>query len=150
MPLLNKDFQYIKWTSPTELVQAYPNQTKCDQVKITQGKVVNADQRGGSQLVNWGEYYIAITHEVVLAKNYLKQKNGQYRHRLCVWDKDLNLIGISPESFSFLDAQIEFVCGAAVLDNKLLISWGFQDNSAYVLEVPTDVVDALITEALNV
>ena len=150
MPLLDKDFQYIKWTAPTELVQAYPGEAKCTQIKVTPGKVVNADQRGGSQLIKWGDNYIAITHEVVLYKNYLKQKNGTYRHRLCVWDSELNLIGISPESWSFLDAQIEFCAGAAELDGKLLISFGYQDNAAMLLEVPGALVEEMIAEATNV
>jgi hypothetical protein len=150
MPVVDKEFHYIKWTSPTELVKADPNETKCEQVVVNPGKAVNADQRGGSQLVRWGDYYIAITHEVVLFKNYLKQKNGTYRHRLCVWDTDFNLIGVSPSSWSFLDGQIEFCAGAAVLNNNLLISFGFQDNAAFVLEVPTAIVDSMVAEALNV
>ena len=150
MPILDKDFQYIKWTSPTEIVQAYPNEEKCTQVKIAPGKVVNADQRGGSQLVHWGKYYLAVTHEVVLFNNYLKQKNGTYRHRLCVWDEEFNLVGISPESWSFLDGQIEFAAGAAVYNNSLLITFGFQDNAAFVLEVPNTVVEDLIKDAIDV
>ena len=150
VPLIDRDFQYIKWTAPTELVEADPVTGETKQLAVNPGKVVNADQRGGSQLVRWGEYYIAITHEVVLYKNYLKQKNGQYRHRLCVWDNDLNLLGVSPESWSFLDGQIEFCAGAAVLNDNLLISCGFQDNAAFVLDVPKDVVDSMIAEALNV
>jgi predicted GH43/DUF377 family glycosyl hydrolase len=150
MPVIDKDFHYIKWTSPTELVKANPDEPKCEQVSLKPGKVVNADQRGGSHLVSWGDYYIAITHEVVLFKNYLKQKNGTYRHRLCVWDREFNLLGISPESWSFLDGQIEFACGAAAHDEKLLISFGFQDNAAFVLEVPATIVDSMIAEAINV
>lgn len=150
MPILDKAFHYIKWTSPTEVVKANPNEPVCEQVQVTPGKAINADQRGGSQLVNWGEYYIAITHEVVLFKNYMKQKNGTYRHRLCVWDADLNLVGVSPESWSFLDGQIEFCAGAAVVNNNLLVGFGFQDNAAFVLEVPSELVNTMIEEALNV
>jgi hypothetical protein len=150
MPILDKEFHYIKWTSPTEVVKANPDKSECEQVILTPGKVVNADQRGGSQLVNWGDYYIAITHEVVLYKNYLNQKNGTYRHRLCVWDKEFNLVGVSPESWSFLDGQIEFAAGAAVYNEKLLVTFGFQDNAAFILEVPGQVVDDMIAEALNV
>ena len=150
MPILDKEYQYVKWTVPTEVVKADPNEPKCEQISLVKGAFANADQRGGSQLINWGEYYLAITHEVVLYKNYLKQKNGTYRHRLCVWDKDFKLIGLSPESWSFLDGQIEFCAGAAVLDNKLLISWGFQDNCAFILEVPTALVEEMIAQALNV
>ena len=150
MPIRDMPYHYIKWTSPTEVVRANPDEAKCEHVALNEGKAVNADQRGGSQLVKWEEHYIAITHEVVLYNNYLKQKNGTYRHRLCVWDDEFNLIGVSPQSWSFLDGQIEFCSGAAVLNNNLLITFGFQDNAAFVLEVPTSVVDSMIQEALNV
>jgi hypothetical protein len=150
MPILDREFEYVKWTSPTEIVKANPDKPVCEQISVIPGKAVNADQRGGSQLVTWGEYYLAITHEVVLFKNYLQQKNGTYRHRLCVWDKEFNLVGVSPESWSFLDGQIEFAAGAAVYNKKLLITFGFQDNAAFIVEVPSQVVDDMIAEALSV
>jgi hypothetical protein len=149
MPVLDKPFHYIKWTSPTELVEADPVTGESTQLSVVEGAKANADQRGGSQVLQWGEYYIAITHEVVLFKNYLKQKNGTYRHRLCVWNKDFKLIGLSPESWSFLDGQIEFVCGAAVVNDNLVIGFGFQDNAAFVLEVPNDLVNNMVKEALS-
>ena len=149
MPIVDRPYQYIKWTVPTEVVEADPTAPKCKQISLTKGARANADQRGGSQVIPWGEYYIAITHEVVLFKNYLKQKNGTYRHRLCVWDKDFNLIGLSPISWSFLDGQIEFCAGAAEYNGNLLISFGFQDNAAFILDTPGHLVDELIAEALN-
>ena len=150
MPILDRPFQYIKWTSPTEVVQASPTSTESKQISVVEGIKSPTDQRGGSQVITWGDYYIAISHEVVLFKNYLKQKNGTYRHRLCVWDKDFKLIGLSPESFSFLDGQIEFVCGAAEYQGNLLVGFGFQDNAAFVLELPAELVNTMIEEALNV
>jgi hypothetical protein len=149
MPVLDKPFHYIKWTSPTELVQASPDTTESTQLAVVEGIKAPTDQRGGSQVLQWGEYYIAITHEVALYKNYLKQKDGQYRHRLCVWDKNFKLIGLSPESWSFLDGKIEFVCGAAVVNDNLVIGFGFQDNAAFVLEVPNDLVNNMVKEALS-
>ena len=150
MPIIDRDFQYIKWTAPTEVVQADPDNPVSSQVSLEKGAVANADQRGGSQVIKWGEYYIAITHEVVLFKNYLGQKNGTYRHRLCVWDKDFKLVGLSPESWSFLDGQIEFCAGATVYNNNLLISFGYVDNAAFILEVPEVLVNEMIEEALHV
>jgi hypothetical protein len=82
-----------------------------------------------------------------LFKNYLKQKDAIYRHRLVVWDQELNVVGLSNE-FSFLDARVEFCVGAAVHKGNLLVSFGFQDNAAFVLEVPKLVVEDLIMEAL--
>ena len=81
-------------------------------------------------------------------KNYLAQKDGIYRHRLCLYDNDLNLVGISPESFSFLDGRIEFCVGAAEYEGDLLVSFGFQDNAAFVLRVPRAIVEDMIAEAL--
>jgi hypothetical protein len=66
-----------------------------------------------------------------------------------VWDKDLTLLGLSPEKWTFLDARIEFCTGAAKLDEDLLLSFGFQDNAAFVLRVPGIVVDEMIEEALT-
>ena len=150
MPILDREFQYIKWTSPTEVVKADPKEPKCEQISYEEGNAINSDQRGGSQVIKWKDKYIAITHEVVLYKNYMKQKNATYRHRLCVWDDNFVLQGMSPECWSFLEGQIEFCAGAAQLENDLLITFGYVDNAAFVLRVPEEVIDSMIAEALNV
>jgi hypothetical protein len=147
-PILDKPYHFVKWTAPTEIVRTYPElPARCEQVFHDKTKTFKADQRGGSQLVRWGNIYLSVTHEVNLFKNYLGQKDGIYRHRLCVWDKEYNLIGISPEPFSFLDARVEFAAGATTQDDNLLISFGFQDNAAFVLKVPNNVVEDMILEA---
>ena len=148
VPILDKPYHFVKWTSPVEIVKADPHTPLCEQVSLKQGAQPTIDQRGGSQVVRWGSMYISISHEVDLAKNYLGQKDGLYRHRLCLWDDQLNLVGMSRE-FSFLGAKIEFCAGAAVYNGDLLISFGFQDNAAFVLRTPKLVVEDLIAEALN-
>lgn len=150
VPVLDKPYHFIKWTSPTELVKADPNKPKCEQVFVRPTTIVPPiDQRGSSQLVRWGNVYLSISHEVNLFKNYLDQKDGIYRHRLCVWDDQLNLVGLSPEPFSFLEGRVEFCAGAAVYGEDLLISFGFQDNAAFVLRTPKSVVQDMIVEALS-
>ena len=146
MPIVDKPFHFVKWHSPIEVMKA--EGTMAQQVALKQGIQPEKDQRGGSQLIRWGSVYIAITHEVDLFKNYLQQKDGIYRHRLCVYDDDLNLVGISPESFSFLDGRIEFCVGAVEYEGDLLVSFGFQDNAAFVLRVPRSIVEDMIAEAL--
>lgn len=146
--VMDRPYHFVKWTSPTEIVKADPNTELCEQVEVKPALKTLKDQRGGSQLINWGDYNICITHEVDLFKNYLGQKDGIYKHRLVVWDNDLNMIGLSPEPFTFLDGQIEFCVGAAEYQNDLLISFGFQDNAAFVLRVPSSVVTEMIEEAL--
>jgi hypothetical protein len=71
----------------------------------------------------------------------MKQKNATYRHRLCVWDEQFVLQGMSKECWSFLDGQIEFCAGAAQLEEDLLITFGYVDNAAFVLKVPGDLID---------
>jgi len=146
-PILDKPNHFVKWHSPVEIVKAEGDQVT--QVSVRQNLQPPKDQRGSSQLVRWGNCYISIAHEVDLFKNYLNQKDGIYRHRLCVWDDQLNLVGISPEAFSFLDGRIEFCVGAAEYEGDLLVSFGFQDNAAFVLRVPRAIVEDMIVEALN-
>jgi hypothetical protein len=148
VPVLDKPYTFIKWTMPTELVYADPNEPRSEQVALKYTPTPPADQRGSSQVIKWGSMYISITHEVDLFKNYLKQKDAIYRHRLCLWDEQFNFVGLS-EPFSFLDARVEFCVGAAILDGDLLISWGFQDNAAFILQTPKAVVEDLIMEALS-
>lgn len=147
VPILDRPYNFVKWTMPTEVVQADPMASKCEQTIIKTTPVPPADQRGSSHVIKWGDNYISITHEVVLFNNYLKQKDGIYRHRLMLWDKYFNFLGLS-NSFSFLDARIEFCVGAAQYGEDLLLSFGFQDNCAFILQVPKIVVDDLVDEAL--
>jgi len=150
-PIVDKPYHFIKWTSPVEVVRTYPElPPRCEQVVVKPGLPVKSDLRGGSQMIRWDENtYISIAHETDLSWNYLGQKDGLYRHRLCVWNNEFNLIGVSPEEFSFLDAKIEFCAGAAKLKEDLLISFGFQDNAAFILKVTKDVVEQMIEEALK-
>ena len=149
-PVLDKPYHFIKWHSPVEVVKSDPETPGvCEQVSVRESLGVAKDQRGGSQLIRWGNFYLSISHEVDLFNNYLSQKDGIYRHRLCVWDDDFNLIGLSPSEFSFLDGRIEFCAGAAKQDDNLLISFAFQDNAAFILKVTEDVVEEMIKEALT-
>ena len=146
-PILDKPYHFIKWTMPTEMVKANPESPEVEQIFVKETPPAPSDQRGGTQAIKWGNMYIAITHEVSLFKNYLQQTDGIYRHRLVLWDDQFNFVGLSKE-FSFLDARIEFCVGAAVYEGDLLISFGFQDNAAFVLRTPRKVVENLILEAL--
>jgi hypothetical protein len=147
MPILDMPYHFVKWAMPTEIVKANPDKSECEQVLTRSTPSVPIDQRGGTNIVSWGDYYIAFTHEVKLWRNYLNQKDSIYRHRMIVWDKEFNFVGLS-KSFAFLDTPIEFCVGAAVRNGKLLLSFGVQDNAAFVLEVPKKVVNGLVTEAM--
>jgi hypothetical protein len=148
MPVADKPYTFVKWTMPTEVVYSSPFGKDTEQLMLRHTPVPLKDQRGGSQVIKWGSMYICITHEVDLFKNYLQQKDAIYRHRLVIWDEQFNFAGMS-KPFSFLDARVEFCVGAAEYNSNLLISFGFQDNAAFVLSVPKIVVDDLILEGLK-
>jgi hypothetical protein len=148
MPVNDKPYHFVKWTMPTEIVKADPTMSLCETVFIKQTPYITHDQRGGSQVIRWGNMYITFTHEVDLFKNYLGQKDAFYRHRLVIWDEEFNFAGAS-NPFTFLDARVEFCVGAAAYNGDLLLTFGFQDNAAFVLQVPKLVVEDLIIEALS-
>ena len=150
VPILDKPFHLIKWTSPTEMVRTYPdNPPRCEQVILRNGAQAPADQRGGSQVFRWKNFNVTISHEVYLFNNYLGKKDGLYRHKFCVWDDQWNLVGISPNAFTFLDTRIEFCAGAGIYEGDLLITFGFQDNAAFILRTPKDLVDKYVQEAIS-
>jgi len=148
MPILDMPYHFVKWAMPTEIVKANPDKSECEQVLLKKTPPISPDQRGGTNVIAWGDYYIAFTHEVALWKNYLNQKDSVYRHRIIVWDKEFNFIGLT-SPFSFLDTPIEFCVGAALIEEKLVLTFGVQDNCAFVLEVPKKVVNEMITEAMS-
>jgi predicted GH43/DUF377 family glycosyl hydrolase len=43
-----------------------------------------------------------------------------------------------------MGTQIEFVCGAAEINGDLVITYGYQDNAAFALTVPKDLVEELL------
>jgi len=148
MPILDKPYHFVKWAMPTEVVWADPDKPECKQVLTKETPQISPDQRGGTNVIAWGNYYIAFTHEVRLWKNYLNQKDSVYRHRMIVWDKEFNFVGVT-NPFAFLDTPIEFCVGAAIIKKNLVLTFGVQDNCAFVLEVPKKVVNGMITEAMS-
>ena len=134
MPVIDMPYHFVKWTNPTELVKVNPETNTSETIILKDGVGSHLNLRGGSQIIPYGNDRICIIHEVDLWKNKLEQKDAKYNHRLVIWDKDWNIKHIS-ESFSFMDGEIEFCCGLAEYKGDLLITFGFQDNAAYILKV---------------
>lgn len=145
MPVIDQPGNYIKWSNPTELVNYDIKTGVTNTVKLDEHKMVTGLPafRGSSQVIPYGDYYIAATHEVDLFKSEAGEKDAVYRHRLVVWDKEWNIVRYT-EPFSFMNADIEFCCGAAWHDNCLLLSFGFQDNAAFILKMPKHLVDEFV------
>lgn len=90
---------------------------------------------GGSQLVGFGQFYIALVHTAQQRPN---DPRRYYYHRWAVYDPDtFKLISLSLP-FVFNDRVIEFAAGLARHPTKkdtLVISYGFEDNEARVATV---------------
>lgn len=140
VPILDQPYTFVKWTNPTEIVNVEK------EVKTTVSKnnyiELPRDLRGSSHVIFYKNYYIAIMHEVALYESQIKQKDATYLHRFIVWDKNWNFQYIG-EPFSFLGGEVEFCTGAALFENFLLVSFGHQDNSAFVLKIPLNKLDSL-------
>lgn len=151
MPVLDMPYHFIKWSAPTELVRANPEDLSCQTVLINDNNSpsnkpgLRRDIRGGSQVVPFGDYRIAMTHEVDLFNSEVGRKDAVYHHRFVVWDKDWNIVKYSRE-FWMMDGRVEFGVGMCHYGtDEVLITFGFQDNAAYVLRCPT----ARIMEFIN-
>jgi hypothetical protein len=143
MPILNKPYHYIKWSNPTEVVKVNPETQSCETVSLSDQVYIPRDIRGGSQIIPAGDFYLACTHEVDLFKSEVGRKDALYRHRFIVWDKDFNIIKYSKD-FAFMDGDVEFCIGMDRHNGNLLMTFGFQDNGAYLLVVPENVVEDFI------
>jgi len=136
MPILDMPYHYVKWCSPTEIVKVNPLTKKSETVHLINQKVnFKRDLRGGSQVVRYKNYWVALTHEVDLWNDEQGRKDAEYYHRFIVWDNDWNIVYHS-EDFKFMDARIEFSCGLHFGLENILIPFGFQDTTAFLLEMP--------------
>jgi predicted GH43/DUF377 family glycosyl hydrolase len=143
MPVIDKPFHYVKWANPTELVRVNPNAGTSQTVHVSSPISLPRDLRGGSQIIPYKDGYFAITHEVDLFKSEEGRKDAVYYHRFMVWDKDFNIVKVTPE-FHFMDADVEFCVGIAEYGDEYLITFGFQDNAAYLLRAPKTTIEEFI------
>jgi hypothetical protein len=144
MPILDMPCHYVKWGNPTEVVKVDPESQTSTTAHLSEQIDLPRDLRGGSQVIPIGDYYLACTHEVCLFNSEVGRKDAIYYHRFIVWDKSWNIVSYSNE-FNIMDGDVEFCIGLAKKDNNLLMSFGFQDNAAYLLEFPI----SILTEMLN-
>lgn len=143
VPVLDKPFHFVKWTNPTELVKVDLQEKTCETIHLGERKQLQKDLRGGSQIIPFRDGYLGVMHETSLFNSEAGRKNAIYRHRFTYWDKDFNIIKFSKE-FTFLNTSIEFSCGMTKYGNDYLITFGVQDNAAYILKISDKVLEDYI------
>lgn len=143
MPFLDLPYHYIKWSNPTEVVKVDVSNGTSETIFDGQFVPTPTDFRGGSQVSSYKNGYIAIIHEVDLFNSEVGRKDAVYRHRFALWDNNFQLIKYS-QPFSLMDGHVEFATGMIIKDDNFLITFGFQDNAAYLLQIPQILVDNLL------
>jgi len=145
MPILDKPYHYIKWSNPTEVVKIDPQTGTSEQVFLDEQNQIDGFPRGGSQVISWRDGYIAITHEVDLFKSEVGRKDAVYYHRILFWDKNFRIKKWS-KKFSIMGGHVEFCVGLAVHDENILMTFGFQDNAAYLLRFNESVLEEFLND----
>jgi len=147
MPILDMPFHYLKWCNPVEIVKANPG-GDTEQVFLGNTILDVKDMRGGSQVVKIGEHRICVVHETDYWRNTQNNKDATYRHRIIVFDNDWNIVNKTP-AFDFMTGMIEFCCGLAEWKDKIWITFGYEDNGAFLLEIPKDYFLKFVYEGIN-
>lgn len=145
MPVLDMPYHYVKWTNPTELVKVDPVAKTCKTVYDGVDVKIPISQRGGSQVIKIDDKYIALTHEVDLFESETSRKDAVYRHRFVIWDDKWNIVKYS-NAFSIMGGHVEFAVGMCSWRDRLIITFGFQDNAAYILNTDLNTIMDFIDE----
>ena len=144
-PIEGLPFHLLKWTNPTAIMEFHPDGRETKVYEMNDYIPGYNDMRGGSQVIKWKDGYLTLIHETELYKSEQGNKDATYRHRFVYWDKDFKNQKFS-KLFSFLNMKIEFCCGMCIHNDDFLITFGTQDNAAYILRVPKSVVEDFINE----
>lgn len=135
MPVIDQDYTYVKWCNPTEVVKVDPETAESKTIYVGENYSAPNDFRGGSQVIPFvDDYRFALVHEVDLFKSEQGRKDAVYRHRFIVWDKDWNIIKYTKD-FSLMNGHVEFAVGMCKQGDDIIITFGFQDNAAYIIKL---------------
>ena len=145
MPILDKPYHYVKWSNPTEVVKVDPDNQTSQTVSLSDFVPLPRDLRGGSQVIPWKDHYLTITHEVDLFNSEVGRKDARYMHRIILWDKNFKIVKYSKE-FSIMGGDVEFCVGLTEYGKDFLITFGFQDNVAYLLKFPQYIIEDMLNE----
>jgi GT2 family glycosyltransferase len=157
MPWVVQDDLYLVYsTQPLEIYRV--DKQGLVRVNGTETKVVKTKTlvSGSSQVIPWGEHFLAVTHQrsrapaasrfvqkyVMRDPDYQKKK-VHFTHQLILLDSHFNIRSRS-RPFKFETDGIEFCAGLATKGSRILISYGAMDERARLLELDRAEVDALL------
>ena len=151
MPIIDQPFHFVKWANPTEIVKVDLEKNLSEEVYLSKiNKTLPYEIRGGTPLIRWKKnQYLCICHDVdYRPQNHNGYKDSDYYHRFIIFNDDYSIDKIS-EQFNFMTAKIEFCIGLAQYRDDILITFGFQDNSSYIIRVNKDKLNTMIENKLS-
>ena len=136
MPVVGRGLTWVWGVEPTVLLRLDPVTGTLMPSRSARGA---STLRGGSQVIRWGEGWLAVVHDVVSAHLGIGR---EYRHRFVRWDDGFEHLEISnPFRLGDDPLGLEFCAGlAATSSGTLVMSTGIADQSAELIEFrpPTD------------
>jgi hypothetical protein len=151
MPVRDMPYHFVMDANPTKLVKANPKTGKCKLVYEGEKIDIDGNMRGSSQIIKHNDGFFAIVHDTNwwrFEDRCAENKDAIYSHRLVQWDKDFVVQRVSKQ-FTFMDGQIEFCCGMDKLGDDFYITFGFEDNSAHMLQINEKVLDNFFDKNLE-
>ena len=148
MPIKDMPFHYVQLANPTVVVKTNPKTGKTEEVVRKERVHGMVDEkfdllRGSSQVVSWGDYYVALVHTCELWLTPNDRKYSKYLHVFVVWDKDWNIVRMSP-LFSFANYNVEFTCGLEYHNGKFYIPFAIEDNFVFLMTVDEEIIRKFI------
>lgn len=141
MPIVtaNDELYFLYSSDPTTIIDSEGNI-----VQSTPTKYSFESFRGGSQLIPFNNGWLGIIHECTTVAN-IKRK---YMHRF-VWINEHCKIEYISDWFYIKSIGIEFVAGITIVDNRLLISFGHNDSSSWILSIELNDINAIFSNSLG-
>ncbi|MFM9106042.1 MAG: glycosyltransferase, partial [Chloroflexota bacterium] len=146
MPLdLDGNLLLVYSVSPLVVVRFDPVSEGVGVVREAAGPRILAAARGGSQLVRFGEGWLAVVHESV----EFDDGGRSYPHRFVWFNDNLDPVLLSPQ-FHFFERGIEYCTGLAMRGDTLVVSFGSEDASGHFAVAQAAEILSLLAPPIDV
>ena len=98
---------------------------------------------GSTQTLRIGDNYLSLIHERDYNYNNYQYRPMQYYHRFMLYDSKFKTIVKTPR-FHFLNSDVEFCCGLALINDMIYITISVNDSSVHLIKIPLDKLTYLI------
>lgn len=147
----SQPLQILYSTFPLHIVEYNEKNKQVRTIKKIDWSKIIGDFRGSSPLIPWcynnNHGWLYLIHEVYFDEN-LKRT---YKHRFVWLSQNMNKLRYSEPFFFEHSGGIEYCAGCVYLkdDNRVLVSYGYEDRVAKVMSLNSNYVSGLLTEELD-